>query len=169
MKTLARRFLSLGLLAALATFSLTVMAENWRSDPLTPLDQGFMESSQQEVRELAQIKLGRSFGHSRNQDLQLIQDILDRKLIDSHDMRKLQGMGIMLGEHLRREHFLKWVIYSDKLGRSRALEVPMKDQFIFPVTQISNRVRVGADVNVQAIYQKLEEDIARIKKMIIVR
>lgn len=157
------------LVVVFALLALPAAADNWRTDPLTPLDRGFMDSSQRELNELTQIRLGRSFGHSREQDLLLLQEVLDRKLVRDNDMRQLQAMGILMGEHLRREHGLRWVVYTDKLGRSRALEVPLKDHFIFPVTQISNRVRVGADIDVKAIYQRLEADIARIKKMIIIR
>ncbi|MBD2858306.1 DUF3806 domain-containing protein [Spongiibacter sp. KMU-158] len=163
------RLLKLFLLCLLPLAGNMALADKWRTDPITPLDRGYMESTQRELNELVQIKLGRSFGHGRDQDLQLIQEVLDRKLVRSDDMRLLQGMGIMLGDYLRKENGLKWVIYSDKIGRSRALEVPTKDQFLFPVTQISNRVRVDADVDVKAIYQRLEEDVARIKKMIIIR
>lgn len=156
----------LALLLALAT---TANAAQWRTDPLTPLDQRYMEERRQELNSLAQISLGRSFGHSRDSDLRIIQDILDRKLVGADETAQLQAMGIVLGEYLRREHGLRWVVYSDAKGRSRALEVPAKDEFIFPVTQISSRVRVGAEVDVQAIYQRLEQEIKRIKKKIIIR
>ncbi len=153
----------------LLLFATVGNAGQWRSDPLTPLDQRYMDERRQELNSLAQLSLGRSFGHGRSSDLRLIQTILDRKLVDADDTAKLQAMGVVIGEHLRRENGLRWVVYSDRKGRSRALEVPGKDEFIFPVTQISSRVRVGANVEVDEIYNKLEREIARIKKMIIVR
>ncbi|WP_372861520.1 DUF3806 domain-containing protein [Spongiibacter sp.] len=153
----------------LLLFAISGNAEQWRTDPLTPLDQRYMEDRRQELNSLAQLSLGRSFGHGRSSDLRLIQDILDRNLVGAGETAKLQAMGIILGDHLRRENGLRWVIYSDRKGRSRALEVPTKDEFLFPVTQISSRVRVGAEVDVQAIYEKLERETARIKKMIIIR
>jgi hypothetical protein len=153
----------------LALVTTVASAAQWRTDPLTPLDQRYMEERRQELNSLVQISMGRNFGHGRDSDLRLIQDILDRKLVKPDETAQLQAMGIILGEHLRRENGLRWVIYSDAKGRSRALEVPAKDEFLFPVTQISSRVRVGADVDVQAIYQRLEQEIKRIKKKIIVR
>lgn len=153
----------------LALVTTVASAAQWRTDPLTPLDQRYMEERRQELNSLVQISMGRSFGHSRDSDLRLIQDILDRKLVKPDETAQLQAMGIIMGEHLRRENGLRWVIYSDAKGRSRALEVPAKDEFLFPVTQISSRVRVGAEVDVQAIYQRLEQEIKRIKKKIIVR
>lgn len=164
------RLLILGLCLALASLS---QAEPLRVDELTPLDERFMDTAVAELNDLAQIRLGRSLSneHTRNrdQDLDIIQTLLDRKLVDGDDTKLLQAMGIVLGRHLQKENSLKWVIYVDNVGRSRALEVPFKEDFIFPVTQISSRAAVGADVDVQAIYEKLEQEIADIRKKIIVR
>ncbi len=159
----------LGMIFLLSVLALPAMAQEWRTDPVTPLDQQYMDNAKAELNDLARINLGRSFGFSRDQDLTLIQTLLDRKLVTGKDTKNLQAMGLIMGEYLRKENGLKWVIYSDKLGRSRALEVPLKDQFVFPVTQISSRASVGAEVDVMAIYHKLEDEISRIKKMIIVR
>ncbi len=153
----------------LCLFAIAGNAAQWRTDPLTPLDRQYMEQRQQELNSLAQMSMGRSFGHGRDSDLRLIQEILDRKLVKKDEIAKLQAMGIIMGEHLRRENGLRWVIYVDAKGRSRALEVPAKDEFLFPVTQISSRVIVDADVDVKAIYQRLEKEITEIKKKIIVR
>ena len=144
-------------------------ADNWRTDPLTPTDQLYMDQATDELNDIARIDMGRSFGGGRDSDIRLIQDMLDRRVVASDNTKMLQAMGIVLGEHLQKEQRLEWVIYSDKLGRSRALEVPMKEEFIFPVTQISSRAAVGADIDVAAIYQKLEDAVARAKKKIIVR
>lgn len=157
------------LLCLLLSIGLPAHAQQWRVDPVTPLDQQFMENAKDELDSTARRALGRSFGQSRDSDLTLMQTLLDRKLVGEDELTQLQAMGIIMGEYLQREHSLRWVIYSDEKGRSRALEVPTKDEFIFPVTQISSRVVVGADVDVQAIYYKLESEITRIKKMIIIR
>lgn len=153
----------------LLTLGLSAHAQQWRVDPITPLDQQFMDKAKDQLNDNARRSLGRSFGQSRDSDLQLMQTMLDRHLVDDDNLTQLQAMGIIMGEYLQREHSLRWVVYSDNKGRSRALEVPTKDEFIFPVTQISSRVSVGAEVDVKAIYEKLESEIARIKKMIIIR
>ncbi|CAA0079630.1 Uncharacterised protein [Zhongshania aliphaticivorans] len=160
------RFLTIIILAILAPLSI---ADPWRTIPMTPLDEQYMSESQRELNDLSRIELGRSFGESRDNDLRLIQTMLDRKLVKGDQTRLLQAMGMVMGEYLRKEHHLKWVIYSDRLGRSRALEIPFKDEAIFPVTQISSRAAVGGDIDVKAIYQRLEDEIKRAKKKIIVR
>ncbi|AKH70316.1 protein of unknown function (DUF3806) [Spongiibacter sp. IMCC21906] len=143
-------------------------AEPLRVDPITPLDQRFMDNATAELNSLAQIKTGRSFSGERERDLELLQLMLDRNLVDGDDTKLMQAMGIVMAQHLQKAHNLKWVIYVDNVGRSRALEVPFKEDFIFPVTQISSRAAVGADINVQAIYDKLEKEVAQIRKKIIV-
>ncbi|MBQ0795404.1 DUF3806 domain-containing protein [Zhongshania sp.] len=160
------RFPALVLLLILAPLSI---ADPWRTDPMTPLDEKYMEDSRTQLNDLSRIELGRSFGESRDNDLRLIQTLLDRKIVTGDQTRLLQAMGIVMGDYLRKENSLKWVIYIDRLGRSRALEVPFKDEAIFPVTQISSRAAVGGDIDVKAIYQRLESEIARAKKKIIVR
>jgi hypothetical protein len=162
--TMKRVYLSLILLLAPLAH-----AEPLRVDPLTPLDEQFMDKATAELNGLSQIRLGRSFNGEKDRDLELLQLMLDRHLIDSNDTRLMQAMGIVMGRHLQKEHSLKWVIYVDNVGRSRALEVPFKEDYIFPVTQISSRAAVGADVDVSAIYEKLEDEVKRIRRKIIVR
>ncbi|WP_269618205.1 DUF3806 domain-containing protein [Zhongshania sp. BJYM1] len=160
------RFLAIVLLFILAPMSI---ADPWRTDPMTPTDEKYMEDSRNQLNDLSRMELGRSFGESRDNDLRLIQTLLDRKIVTGDQTRLLQAMGIVIGDHLLKENNLKWVIYTDRVGRSRALEVPFKDEAIFPVTQISSRAAVDADIDVKAIYQRLESEIDRAKKKIIVR
>lgn len=160
------RFLAIVILFILAPLSI---ADPWRTDPITPMDERYMDNSRKELNDLARIELGRSFGESRDNDFRLIQTLLDRKLVTGEQTALLQAMGIIMGEYLRKEHNLKWVIYIDRVGRSRALEVPFKDEAIFPVTQISSRAAVGGEIDVNAIYERLEGEVVRAKKKIIVR
>ena len=53
------RFLALALLLILAPVSI---ADPWRTDPITPLDEKYMEDSRNELNDLSRIELGRSFG-----------------------------------------------------------------------------------------------------------
>lgn len=143
-------------------------AQPLRTDALSPLDKQHMDTAVGELESLARVKLGRSFSGDQQRDLELIQALLDRHLVDKDDIELLQAMGIVMGRLLQQEHNLEWVVYVDKVGRSRALEVPMKEEYLFPVTQISSRVQAGAEVDVQSVYSKLEEEVARIRKKIIV-
>lgn len=160
------RVLAIALLSSLA---LLANAQQWKVYAISPMDEQYMEVRKEEINSFARSEIGRSFGQGRDRDLEVMQEIIDRRLLDGDDITKLQAMGIIMGEHLRRENGLRWVVYIDDKGRSRALEIPNKDEVIFPVTQISSRAAVGADIDVKAIYKKLEDEIARIRKKIIVR
>ena len=68
------RFPALVLLLILAPLSI---ADPWRTDPMTPLDEKYMEDSRTQLNDLSRIELGRSFGESRDNDLRLIQTLLN--------------------------------------------------------------------------------------------
>ena len=55
---------------------------------------------------------------------------------------------------------LRWVVYQDKLGRSRALLDDVSDTYLFPVTMISRRREADNRATVMAIYAKASEIVA---------
>jgi hypothetical protein len=63
-------------------------------------------------------------------------------------------MGIVMGDLLSTEFDLHWVVYTDDVGRSRALRYRDSDFFLFPVTMISRRREAGNEAPVAAIYRK---------------
>jgi hypothetical protein len=63
-------------------------------------------------------------------------------------------MGVIMGDLLAAELGLRWVIYEDDLGRSRALQYKDMETVLFPITMISRRVEVGNRRPVAEIYQK---------------
>jgi hypothetical protein len=140
-----------------------LLAQEWRTEPLSPLDQNFMESQLTRIDELAMRHLNRTLAHDRS-DLALLQALLDKGVVARDDSATLQAMGVVLGEQLKREHGLLWTVYIDKLGRSRALEVPGTREFLFPITMISRRYEVGGDVDVAAIYERASGIIAEIRR-----
>ena len=149
--------LVLALLPALAA------AENFKTEAPSEMDRRFMETQIDALEEIARIKLGRQFNGTRDNDLIVMQRLLDQGLVKADETARLQGMGMILGEILRKEKGLYWTIYIDKLGRSRALEIPGKREFVFPVTMISRRVEAGVDVNVRQVYTNAIEIIEEIQ------
>ncbi len=145
------RSVILALLVLLAPLS---HAQEWRTEPLSAIDQRYIEDARGRLDDIARRHLGRQFSGDQQFDLRLLQTMLDRQLVRRDQIDLLQAMGFVLGDLLKREENLNWVIYIDKRGRSRALEVPGKREFIFPVTMISRRVEAGIDVNVEEIYQR---------------
>jgi hypothetical protein len=107
--------------------------------------------------------LSRHFGVYLSGDTQLdlsyLQRLLDEQRVDSDDLQTLQGMGVALGEVLRKERYLKWVRYIDPEGASRALQLTHEDYYVFPITLISRRASVGAKVDVQVLFQRALNNI----------
>ena len=124
----------------------------WRTEPLSAIDQQFMASQRQTVEGLAN-KLGRSLSGATHRDLETLQLILDRQLVAREDVLTLQALGVVLGDLLGAELNMEWVVYRDRAGRSRALRYLTTDVFVFPVTLISRRWGVGSDKAVAVIYQ----------------
>ncbi|WP_372782052.1 DUF3806 domain-containing protein [Litorivivens sp.] len=149
--------LMLALLPALAT------GENFRTEAPSEMDRRYMETQIGALEDIARLELGRQFNGNKYNDLTVLQALLDRKLVKPDETAKLQGMGMILGEILRKEKGLYWTIYLDNLGRSRALEIPGKREFVFPITMISRRVEAGVDVKVATVYDNAAKIVDEIQ------
>jgi hypothetical protein len=68
-----------------------------------------------------------------------------------------------MGDLLATELDMHWVIYEDRVGRSRALRYKESDDFLFPMTMISRRREAGNQARVADIYQKAYDIIAERK------
>jgi len=119
--------------------------------PLLRLDKQVLEKRVNTIDKVARLKLGNQF-HGDLSDIALLQRIVDEKLIAKDDSLMMQSAGVVLGNVMVAELGLNWIIYEDRLGRSRALCVNNSSNCLFPVTMLSRRLEVNAPVNVQKIY-----------------
>jgi len=130
---------------------------------LTYLDRGFMKQQRELINDLAATKLGRQFSGDKIRDLDLLQTLLDRSLVKPDQKRELQAMGLVLGDLLATDLGLDWVIYEDKVGRSRALRYADTDNYLFPMTMIARRVEADSHTPVVAIYDKAYQSVYKIQ------
>jgi Domain of unknown function (DUF3806) len=126
---------------------------------LSPIDLQYMQQQRKSLQELASLKLGRRFIGERKRDLSILQALLDNNLVKGEQTQELQAMGVILGDHLAENLGMHWIVYEDKLGRSRALRYKETGHFLFPITMISRRRAVGNTDSVEAIYQKAYDTI----------
>ncbi len=145
-------------------WSLPTQAAEYRLEPLSLIDQQYMQSQRERIDSLARARLAERLRGDRDSDLALLQTLVDRRLIDREDTLTLQALGVVLGDLLRAEHNLNWVIYIDREGRTRALEIPGTRDFLFPVTMISRRYEVGGEVDVRAIYERASGIVAEVRR-----
>ncbi|MBL4681934.1 MAG: DUF3806 domain-containing protein [Pseudomonadales bacterium] len=96
-------------------------------------------------------------------DIPLLQLIIDQKILRKDEVQKWQALGILFGDVLAREFNMTWVRYEDKYGLSKALRFRRTDNFMFPVIMFSKRVGYNDKIDVQAIYNKLADDVAAFK------
>jgi hypothetical protein len=126
---------------------------------LSSLDKQYMTQQRELIADLAALELGRRFNGNPDNDLQILQLLLDRRLVLPDQTRELQAMGIILGDLLAADLGMDWVVYEDPQGRSRALRYQQSDEYLFPVTMISRRREVGNQTPVAVIYQKARDII----------
>ena len=88
---------------------------------LSYFDQQYMAQQRALLNDLAARNFGREFRGDKDADLALLQSLLDRQLVRADQARELQAMGVVMGDLLAADLGMHWVIYEDKIGRSRAL------------------------------------------------
>ncbi|KGE05298.1 hypothetical protein HRUBRA_00120 [Pseudohaliea rubra DSM 19751] len=125
-----------------------------RIDELTDLDRRYLAQQREDLEELARSELGAFFTGDPAEDLPVLQRLLDQDVVTADDRRNLQAMGVVLGDLLAEELDMHWVIYEDRVGRSRALRYRQSDNYLFPATMVSRRREAGDLTPVQAIYDK---------------
>lgn len=122
-----------------------------RISPLLRMDEQALEKRVESIDKLVRLKLGNQF-HGDLTDIVLLQRIIDENLIAKDDSAMMQSAGVVLGNVMVEELGLDWMVYEDRLGRSRALCANNTSNCLFPVTMLSRRLEVNAPVDVQKIY-----------------
>ena len=137
----------------------TAAEEQYLVKPFREIDRDYISQGLQRVDNLLSRHFGVYLSGDTQLDLSYLQRLLDEQRVDSDDLQTLQGMGVALGEVLRKERYLKWVRYIDPEGASRALQLTHEDYYVFPITLISRRASVGAKVDVQVLFQRALNNI----------
>lgn len=151
------------LVSALGLSLAAAAQEQVRISEPSNLDRLFMQQQRDLLEDLTERNFGRQFNNTRENDLALLQLLLDQQLVRAEQTRELQAMGIVLGDLLAEDLGMHWVIYEDRLGRSRALRLGDSDNYLFPVTMIARRREADNHTPVAEIYQKAYAIIAPLK------
>jgi len=124
-----------------------------------------MDQQRRDIKDLLVRRLGIMSMKGSEEDLALLQQIVDRKLLRDDDIRGWQSLGVVLGDILAKDFSLHWVVYQDELGINKALRWRTSNNFVFPVTVFSKRVQFNEDIDVASIYAELEAEIVRFKRL----
>jgi hypothetical protein len=125
-----------------------------RIGELTDLDRRYLAQQREDLEDLARSELGAFFTGDPGNDIPVMQRLLDDGIVTADDRRRLQAMGVVLGDLLAEDLDMHWVIYEDRVGRSRALRYRQSDNYLFPATMVSRRREAGDRTPVQEIYDK---------------
>lgn len=106
-----------------------------------------------QIDELSRHHLGTQL-KGDNSDLDVLQRLIYKGVINKDDRERLQALGVVLGTVMEKELNLTWKIYNDQQGRSRALCVEESGECLFPITMLSRRMEVGLVPNVSEVYDK---------------
>jgi len=143
-------------------------AENSKNDvqvhKLAESDKYYLSLAIERINEKSQRYFGTSLKNKKNYDLKLLQQIFDLEYKRKYNKKTWQDMGVVLGEILIQNNPVNWVIYTDSLGKSRALQIKSSFNFLFPITMISRRAEAGIKVNIIDLYAIAEEKINKIEK-----
>jgi len=151
------------LLASMVVIPVAMGQDTVRIGELSYLDRQYMAQQRETLSELVKRNFGRQFTGSKENDLELLQLLLDRRLVRPEQTRELQAMGVIMGDLLARELDMHWVVYEDTLGRSRALRYRDTDNYLFPMTMISRRREADNRTPVTEIYRKAYDIIAPLR------
>lgn len=146
---------SLLVLLSLASPGLTQAAN---ISDLSWTDKQYMGAQVASIEELVRSEFGGQLKESPD-DLDYLQRIINRGLLERTDTQRQQALGMVLGNVLARETGMQWFVYKDEAGRSRALCVPQTEHCLFPVTMLSRRMAVGLYPDVKKIYGEALEAV----------
>jgi hypothetical protein len=131
------------------------------------MDKNKMQQQEDQINSLAKSKMGLSL-HKNWDDIALLQQIIDRKLVAANDSSTQEAMGVVLGNVMQADFpaHLQWKIYKDKLGRSRALCIKGTEECLFPVTMLSRRMRLEMTIKVSEVYDNaIDQAASQLPKM----
>lgn len=97
-------------------------------------------------------------------DLALLQRVLDFKFLEPEATYSLQALGIAFGKVFveNNAHYDWWMI-EDEYGRDPAIRYKETTLLVFPQTMLSKRIEDGDEVDVEAMYSGLCEQLEEIR------
>lgn len=115
------------------------------------VDTGYLQRQRALVDEMTRTEFGTPLRGDKR-DLRLLQRIMDQGLVKQVDLVTQQALGVVLGDIYVKDLGLKWVVYKDADGKSRATCLPDTHHCLFPITMISKRASLGAKPDIQTLY-----------------
>jgi hypothetical protein len=108
--------------------------------------------------------VGRALDGSRD-DLTTIQSVLDAGAIDRAATYTLQALGLAFGKVLIEQNSgFDWWMVEDEFGRDPAIRFKQTPLLAFPMTMISKRLEAGEQVDVETLFDELEQRLLELAR-----
>jgi hypothetical protein len=138
-------------------------------EPLDSESRDELKAQRRLVATLGKRYVGSTITGSSLDDLRIVQRLFDRHpprdrgLVLSQEriipekgrIYEMQALGVVVGDVMAHNFDLDWVVFEDKYGRGRALNVRGTTDLVFPVTMLSKRYEVALPVDVKALYDEI--------------
>jgi len=141
------------ILINLPTFADKTKLQTVTLQDLSWMDKNKMQQQVDKVSELAKSKLGLSL-HNNWNDISLLQNLIDKKIVLNSDTAMQEAMGVVLGNIMQADFptHLQWKVYIDELGRSKGLCIKGTQDCLFPITMLSRRMKLDLQPKVAEVY-----------------
>lgn len=149
----------------LETYPFDDVDEQVTVKPLSVGQKHTLDIKRKEVMALLARHLGIRSLKGNSRDLAVLQQVIDRDIIKNDQVRQWQSLGMVFGDLLVQEFGLHWVSYEDDFGVSKALRWRTTENYVFPVTVFSKRVRFKETLDVVQIFEELAVDINHFKQL----
>jgi len=144
-------------------------------EPLDLASREQLKEQREVVATLARRYVGSAISGGSLNDLRILQRLVDRlptrdrglvpfnerAVPDKRRIYEIQALGVVLGDVMAHNFGLEWVVFEDKYGRGRALNVRGTKDLVFPVTMLSKRYEVSLPVDVRAIYDDVAATLSK--------
>lgn len=127
--------------------------------PLSGADRDILRTQRSVVDELVRRHVGSPLTASGLEDLRVLQQLIDLRVLKPDQTFELQALGVALGDVMAAQLGLQWVAVQDEYGRSRGLRLGETQVVIFPVTMISKRIELDVDFTVDELYRKSRQTV----------
>jgi hypothetical protein len=98
-------------------------------------------------------------------DLELIQAVLDQKIVEPEATYSLQALGIAFGKvFIENNALYDWWMVEDEYGRDPAIRYKETTLLVFPQTMISKRIEDGEEVEVETMYYGLCKQLDELRQ-----
>ncbi|MBV1878045.1 MAG: DUF3806 domain-containing protein [Pseudomonadales bacterium] len=151
--------------AELEDYPFEIVEDVFRVTDLSAGQIRLMNIQRREAKTMIARRLGMLSVRGNKDDLAVFQQLVKQRILKADQIEAWQSIGVLFGDVLVREFNMTWVRYEDRRGVNKALRWRKTDNFFFPVTMFSKRMRFGEKINFQDVFDQLANEAAKFRQL----